>query len=283
VKARATPSTGMVRAFALGNVNVRVTGIGTAPAGVTGIKAIFIKPGTFPGTFTPSSGAPLALIKVARAPGDPAFDADTKISVNGIRTFVDTGVVGGITADTVRFYVPATAAAGIFNFLIENYGPDQYGLQAPFTVSSAAVLDASDPGDDVATAPTVIAANTRLYRLLSGKCKNYARDADPVADCQDWYSVTNSLARVDTITAQVDWYTVADLDVTWFKTSGDSVKSATGACTSSVQQQSGQNTPFESSAPIIPAGQTWTIRVSACRSSAVPPATIYRLRILNKG
>src|SRR5439155_12821974 len=120
-----------------------------------------------------------------------------------------------------------------------------------------------------------ITANGDYYIVLSGICKDGSKTLS-TDDCDDFFSFTNPLARVDTITVRLDWSSGPDVDILWCKVvtcSGSGNVITGGGATS--------NNP-ENSTVIIPAGATWYLWINLFDPTAVP-AILARVRVSGKG
>jgi len=269
-KALAAPL-GNVQGRSPGIVRLTVTGTGSPAGGVTAFKNISVVPGTFTGTLTPASGGAGDVVKVTRAGGAPAFDSDTWIAFGAVDTYVDTLAT---TPDSIKFIVPGFGATGARTFVITGIGPSQVALQGTLTISRADFLDPSDPAsDDPATAPTAT-GNTDLFGVLSGTCTDGVF-TDPGDDCDDFFVVSNPLARPDTITVRLDWTqtTAVDVDILWCRTVTCSSVTTGGGATSAKP---------ENSTVIIPANTTWYLWINLFDPAGTSHA-VYRARVRGRG
>ena len=269
-KALAAP-VGDVQGRSPGIVRLTVTGTGSPAGGVAAFKNISVVPGTFTGTLTAASGGAGDVVKVTRAGGGPAFDADTRVAFGAVETFVDSLQT---TPDSIKFIVPGVGVTGARSFLITGIGPSQVALAGTFTMSRADFLDPNDPAsDDPATAPTA-AGNIDFFDVLSGTCTDGVV-TDPGDDCDDFFVVSNPLARPDTITVRLDWTQTAtvDVDILWCRTVTCSSVTAGGGATSAKP---------ENSTVIIPANTTWYLWINLFGPDGTSHV-VYRARVRGRG
>ena len=264
--ASALATLGQFQAQSPGNATLTAT----APAsvgGLTGNKGIVVIPGLFVGTFGPSSASPGDFVKITN--GGPAFDADTRVFVKGIRSFLVTS-----TADSISFVVPPTGVAAVVPVLIDQIGAGQVALvdSGNFSSATASLDGPNEPANnDPATAPAV-SANGDYYIVGHGTCKNGSA-TDPGDDCDAFFNITNSLGRPDTITVQADWFGGADNDILWCDaTCGTLFNLFDGATTSNP----------EKSTVIIPAGAHWNLWINLFDPAGLK-AVLLRVRITGIG
>ena len=257
---------GLVQAKSPGLVTITVQGP-AASGNVAVAKGVHVVPGPFVGNINPASASPGDFVKITN--GGPGFDSDTRVFIDGIRTFQVTA-----TADSIRFVMPPTGVAGHVPLLLDQIGPDQVALVDTADLSSAtASLDGpNEPAnDDPATAPAVT-ANGDYYIVNHGTC-NGGSATDPGDDCDAFFNVTNSLGRPDTITVQLDWLSGADNDILWCNaTCSGFVGNFDGATTSNP----------EKSTVIIPAGAHWNLWINLF-DPAGNKAVLLRVRITGIG
>ncbi|HEY3279197.1 MAG TPA: Ig-like domain-containing protein [Gemmatimonadales bacterium] len=202
-------ATGDVSGKAPGQVRVEVVGVGSPEAGVTFGRTFVVAPGTFAGTASATTGAPGDSIKYTRGAG-AVFDADTRFTYNGLRTFLS-----GLTADSVKAIVPGIGTTSTVPLLMTSVGPTQIAYRSNFTATTASLDDKYDAtNNDPSTAPS-ITANGDYYIIESGTCSGGA-NTDPGDDCDDFFRVANP-SGVDTLFArvQLDWFSGSDVDILW--------------------------------------------------------------------
>ena len=257
---------GQVQAQSPGTATLTLTAP-SAAGSLTAGKGVVVVPGAFVGTFTPASANPADFVKITN--GGPAFDADTRVFVDGISTFILTK-----TADSIRFVMPPTGIAGAVPLLVDQIGANQVALLDTVDLSSAtaSLNGPNEPAnDDPATAPA-LNANGDYYIVNHGTCKNGSA-TDPGDDCDAFFNVTNALARPDTITVQVDWLSGADNDILWCDAAcGAFVGNFDGATTSNP----------EKSTVIIPAGAHWNLWINLF-DPAGNKAVLLRVRVTGIG
>lgn len=133
-----TPTGGVLSARDTGLVNVTVTGVGTAPAGVPGTKAVLVLPAPFDITIVPNPADPGQVVKLVRAPTGPVFDANTSVRFG---TSVQAFVTGSLTPDSVKVAIPDLAAGGVLSVGAARLGPNQITQSGgAFTVNTPALL-----------------------------------------------------------------------------------------------------------------------------------------------
>ena len=125
------------------------------------------------------------IITITRAGGGPVFDADTRVSFKGFRTFILTGG----TADAIQVVIPGVGSIGSVELLLVNMGPGQVAQKTTFTSNSASLDDKTEPNDDPLTAPTAVNGDT--YIILHGTCTDGVV-TDPGDDCDDYFTVANA-------------------------------------------------------------------------------------------
>jgi hypothetical protein len=261
---------GAVQAKSPGAATITVRGHGPFTGGITSTKSVLVIPGVFGGTLSAAAAVPGDIVNVTRAVGGPAFDADTRVFVRGVRTFTH----GTTTADSLKFVMPQTAATGLVSFLVDQIGPDQIALADSSKLSSTtASLDGpNEPANNnPATAPA-IAANGDYYQGNHGVCTNGVATA-PGDDCDGFFRITNSLARPDTITVRLDWFNASDQDILW-------CDATCGAFVGNFNGATGANP--ENSTVIIPAGTTWNLYINLFDPHGANP-TLVRARVSGIG
>lgn len=263
-KALVAPN-GSVRGRSPGLVTLTVTGAGSPPGGVVASKAITVIPSPYTGGVTPTSGSPGDTIRLTNAVGGPGFDSDSRVLVNGVRTFVF-----GITLDTLRFVIPGVGATGAVPLAMTNMGPEQAAQGGTFTSNTASLADPYDAvNDNPATSP-VISANGDYYVVMHGTCTDGA-PTDPGDDCNDFFTITNAGGVPDTMTVRLDWFDAADVDILW-RNSGNT------AFVGNFAGATGANP--EESTVFVPAGTTWRLWVNLFAPGDA--STIVRVRVTNK-
>ena len=249
-RATVTTPVGAVRGKAPGPVVLRALGVGVSPSGITAIRSLTVVAGTFAGGITPSAVDPGDTVTLTNAVGGPGFDADTRVSVNGVRAFTF-----AVTAGSMKFVVPATGVAGSVLLAMTNMGAGQVAENGTLTSNTTSLADPYDGvNDDPATAPA-ITANGDYFVIEHGTCTD-GFPTDPGDDCDDFFKVTNSTAAALTVLVDLDWFTGSDIDILWCKNatcSGPGNVVSGGGATA--------NNP-EHSSVIIPAGATWYLWIN---------------------
>ncbi len=127
-------------------------------------------PPTFAGTFSSTTIKPGEVITATKGATDPIFDADTKVTVNGVATFVDSVAADG---SFLTFAVPALGVAGPVQVVFTQLAATQQARQATLTSATADNFDTHYPQElDVSTADTV-SGNGRTYVVVQ---KTYPLD-----------------------------------------------------------------------------------------------------------
>jgi hypothetical protein len=246
-----------------------VLGVGAARLGpdqITQSGGLFTvnTPAVLAGTVTPTSGIPGTAVTIKRGGGDPAFDANTRVFFDGIRTFVSVN-----TADSLVVPVPGIGSTGAKELRMTRLDAGDLARRGTFTSNSATLADQYDAvNNDPATAP-VITANGDYFVVVSGACVNGVGGAG--TDCDDFFKVTNSGGAPATITVNVAWLTGPDIDAYGldptfdFCTYDDGCAAATGA----------NPEQFEMT---IPAGETWFIYINLW-APAGTTSTAARVRV----
>jgi hypothetical protein len=248
-----------------GLFTLTVTGTGSPPSGVTVSKGVTVIPGTFTGSLSPAAGIPGDNVKATKGAGDPVIDSDTRVTVNGVRTFVF-----GNTADSLRFIVPGVGVAGSVPVVVSNMGPLQVALGTPFTSNTASFADPYDAvNDDPATAP-VITTNGDYFVILHGTCTDGVV-TNVGDDCDDFFAITNPGGVEDTLSVRIDWFDAADVDILWCRNVG---------CTSVTSGGGATSANPENSTVRIPPATTWYLWINYFAPGG--PSTITRVRLTNK-
>jgi len=197
-------ASGLVTGQSPGPVTITVTVLG----GATGSANFTVVPGVFNGTLSATSGVPGDVITATRAAGGPAFDADTRVDVNGVRAFLTASA-----ADQMSFVIPGIGQTGAINILLSNMGSSQIAQNAAFTSNSDLFDDPFEPANnDPTTAP--VAVNGDQFVILHGDC-DQGTATGPTDDCDDFFTVTNNTAADISVTVRLDWFTPADVDILW--------------------------------------------------------------------
>lgn len=248
-----------------GLFTITVTGTGSPPGGVTAARGITVIPGTFTGIFAPTAATPGNTVKATKGAGDPVIDSDTRVAVNGVRTFFfNSG------ADSLRFVVPGLAVAGAVPVVLSNLGASQVALSKTFTSNAASFADPYDGvNDDPATAPA-LTVNGDYFIVEHGTCTDGVV-TDPGDDCDDFFAVTNPGGVEDTLSVRIDWFDASDVDILWCRNVGCTSVTAGGGATSANP---------ENSTVRIPAGTTWYLWINYFAPGG--PSTIVRVRLTNK-
>jgi len=158
--------------------------------------------GTWGGTATPSSVRPANRVVLRRGGGDPLFDADTRVYIGGIRTFIES-----FSTDTAVVAVPPIGSDGPVNIRISRMGAGQAAVNAvgALTNLTTSFLDPYDRNDQP-NVPTAITADGNYYITLSGACSNGVPESG-AEDCDDYFTITNSSSTVDdTVTVTAAWF-----------------------------------------------------------------------------
>ena len=248
--------------------------VGPGSDTLTDTKPVFVDPRPFSGTAAGTSGAPTDTLRLLRDAAARRFNQGSSLAATFDFTLVPT-FVARKTADSLYVIVPPLGRTGASDVVIVRVDSGNVAEKLTFTSTTASLLDHYDrASDDPSTAP-VLGANGDYYIVLSGVCKDGSVTL-PTDDCDDFFSVTNGLARPDTISVRLDWASGPDLDILWCKVvtcSGTgNVISGGGATTSDP----------ENSTVIIPAGATWYLWINLFDSTALP-ATLARVRVSGKG
>jgi len=240
--------------------------VGPGSDTLTDTKPVFVDPRPFSGTVAGASGVPTDTVRFLRDAAAKRFNQGTSLQA----TFI-----ARKTADSLYVIVPPLGATGPSDLVIIRVDSNNVAEKVTFTSTTASFADHYDPAnDDPATAPA-ITANGDYYIVLSGICKDGSKTLS-TDDCDDFFSFTNPLARVDTITVRLDWSSGPDVDILWCKVvtcSGSGNVITGGGATS--------NNP-ENSTVIIPAGATWYLWINLFDPTAVP-AILARVRVSGKG
>lgn len=206
LRATVTTPTGALQGKAPGPVTLRAVGVGVNPSGIIATRPLTVVAGTFTGGITPTAVDPGDTVTLTAAAGGPGFDADTRVNVNGVRTFTF-----GVTATTMQFVVPGTGVAGSVPVALTNMGSAQAAQNGTLTSNTASFADPYDGvNNDPATAP-LLSTNGDRFLVMSGACADGGGGSG--TDCHDWFRIRNTGAAAATATVQIDWFTAADADV----------------------------------------------------------------------
>jgi hypothetical protein len=157
------------------------------------------------GTITPNSGKLDDRVVLRRGGGDPLFDADTRVFLNGVRALVES-----FSTDTAVVAIPAIEATGSVDLRITHMDATQLTVEGAgaFNSTSSGRIDVFDHANDQPDAPTPITANGVIYATLSGGCSPGAYEGVPSVgadDCDDYYILTNNTGVGATVTLTITW------------------------------------------------------------------------------
>jgi hypothetical protein len=218
------------------------------------------------GTVTPDSGIPGQPVVIRRGAGDPAFDANTRVFIGGIRTFV-----GNITADSVIVPVPAIGSDGVKDLRITRMDVGDFARHTPFKSKSVTLRDQYDAVNDNPLTAPVVTANGDYYIIFRGACANGTGGAD----CDDWFRIRNPGGAPATVTVNVAWIAGPDIDV-FLGSDADDVFSF--GCEDGCPGATGANP--ENTSISVPAGATYYLWVNMFAVGTNGPATtVARVRI----
>jgi hypothetical protein len=225
-------------------------------------------PAVLAGTATPSSGLPGTAVIVKRAGADPAFDANTRVFFNGVRTFVST-----VVADSIVVPVPGVGAKGAVELRLTRLDASDLARRVTFTADTG-VFKFADQYDGAnnnpATAP-VITANGDYYVVLSGTCANGAGGAG--TDCDDFFRITNNGATAAAVTVNAAWLAGPDVDILL---GSDPVGLVDFDCDDGCGGATGANP--ENTSISVPAGATYYFWANMF-GNAAQPSTVVRIRV----
>jgi len=282
-------ATGLTSGFDPGPVTVRTTGPGSPAGGVVGNKIVFVDPRAFTGTVAGAFSGGLPGDTVIFVVGGAArkFNQIGADSINLMGavpagavnpsfnfTFVPTFITR-LTPDSAYVIVPPTGKAGAMDLVLSRRDSSKVAEKATFTSPSAAAYDPYDPADDAPGGGFTITQDGEYFVTLSGQCVQGVAAA-PGADCDDFITFTNSLARPDTLQIAVQWVPAgADIDlITCSATCGSpfNFSGATGA------------NPERISPPglIVPASTTRMIYLNNWENTGVPRQLV-RIRVKGIG
>lgn len=158
----------------------------------------------FTGTVTPDSGVPASLVVLHRGGSDPVYDADSRIYIDGIRTFVES-----FSADTAVVAIPPVGHTGALDLLGTRLGAGQLATESGTAIRSVSgsLLDARGHSNDQPNF-SVPVGNGNTYLTLSGSCPS-GIPASGGEKCDAYFSITNNTAKPDTVTVQAGWFAAA--------------------------------------------------------------------------
>lgn len=164
-------ATGDVAAKDTGIVNVTARGPGTTTAGISVTNPVTVIPAPFTVTITPNPADPGQVVKLARAPGGPAFDANTSVRFG---TSVQAVVAGSLTPDSLKVAIPDLAVGGVLSVGVARMGATEitqsggvFTVNTPATLAGSTSPTSGQPGDRVVirrgSGDPVFDANTRVF------------------------------------------------------------------------------------------------------------------------
>jgi hypothetical protein len=242
-----------------GSYTLQITELGAANAARRGTYTLAV--GTYTGTISPASGAPASSFVLHRGGGDPLFDADTRVFLGGIRTFINS-----FSTDTAVVVVPPVETTDPVDIRISRADAGQLAVDAlgAFTSTTSSPLDANDHANDFFTGATPLTTNGNHYITLSGGCDGgvATKGAD---DCDDLFKIVNNSGGTLNVTVTMSWFTNADVDILWCNAdcSGfvGNFNGATGA------------NP-ETSTVAIPNGATWNLWLNLFDPGTAGPSVV---------
>ncbi|MGH7606636.1 MAG: hypothetical protein ACREME_04785 [Gemmatimonadales bacterium] len=151
--------------------DVKVTGDATTAAGVSATMPVVFLPAAFDITIAPNPADPGQVVKLARDPTGPIFDANTRVRFGAS---VQSFVTGSLTPDSVKVAIPDVATGGALSVGAARLGPEQITQSGGlFTVNTPALLAGTITPSSGAPAELVTIkrgggdpafdANTRVY------------------------------------------------------------------------------------------------------------------------
>ncbi len=105
-------------------------------ANVIAEASTFITSVAFTGTLSATSVTSGQFLTITRAAGEPAFDSDTEVFIDGAET-----TVASFAADTIRVALAAFTDFGVVDLVTTNVGPDQISLTTTITQSAPLPFD----------------------------------------------------------------------------------------------------------------------------------------------
>jgi hypothetical protein len=155
----------------------------------------------FTGTAAPTAGGPASLVTLHRGGADPVFDADSRIYLDGIRTFIES-----FSADTAVVAVPPVGHSGAVDILGTRLGAGQDAVEsdAVFSSSTGSLLDANGHSNDQPNFALPV-GNGDTYLTLVGTCPGGV-PANGGEKCDGYFKITNNTAAPDTVTVTAGWF-----------------------------------------------------------------------------
>ena len=161
----------------------------------------------FTGTATPDSGIPAGLVVLHRGGSDPVFDTDSRIYIDGLRTFVES-----FSADTAVVAIPPVGHTGALDLLGTRLGAGQDATESVSAVRSisGSLLDANGHNNDQPNFPVAI-GNGNTYLTLAGGCDGgvVTKGGDK---CDSYFKFTNTGPDSVLVTLTGSWFTNSDVD-----------------------------------------------------------------------
>jgi hypothetical protein len=162
----------------------------------------------FTGTAAPVAGGPGSLTVLHRGGSDPVFDADSRIYLDGLRTFIES-----FSTDTAVVAVPPVGHSGAVDVLGTRLGAAQDAVEsnAVFSSSTGSLLDANGHSNDQPNFPVAI-GNGNTYFTLAGGCASGAvtKGGDK---CDSYFSFKNTGPDSVAVTLTASWFTNSDVDI----------------------------------------------------------------------
>jgi len=261
------------------------------PNGVAWRGSVTLPVGVWGGTVTPSTGAITDRIVLRRGGGDPLFDADSRVFLNGKRAFVES-----FSTDTAVIGVPATLTTGPVGLRITRMDATQSTVAgaAAFTSTTPGKTDRFDHGNDQVDTPSSITSNGTQYMTLSGNCVPGDYEGVPTIgadDCDDFYKITNNTAVDATVTVTINWNPGTDVsaantpDIDFLICDGAALGTVAGPqCGNFTTHADEINTDGESGARpetstfTLPANSTYIIWVNMFNAHGAA-STLYQFKI----
>jgi hypothetical protein len=155
----------------------------------------------FTGTAAPDSGVPGSRLVLHRGGSDPVFDADSRIFIDGIRTFVD-----AFSADTAVVAIPPVGHTGALDLLGTRLGAAQQATESGTSIRSVSgsLLDATGHSNSQPNFPIAV-GNGNTYLTLVGTCPGGV-PANGGEKCDAYFTITNNTAAPDTMTVTASWF-----------------------------------------------------------------------------
>ena len=260
------------------------------PNGVAWRGSVTLPVGTWGGTVTPSTGAITDRIVLRRGGGDPLFDADTRVFLNGKRAFVES-----FSTDTAVIGVPATLTTGPVGLRITRMDATQATVAGAgaFTSTTSGKTDRFDHGNDEVSTPNPM-GNGTTYLTLSGNCSPGDYEGVPsigADDCDDFIKITNNTGTGASVTVTVNWNPGTDVsagntpDIDFIICDGAALGTVAGPQCGNFSTHDdeigfGGATAArpETSTFTLPANSTYIIWVNMFNAHGAP-STLYQLKI----